>query len=486
MTRRTSSSQAPNATSSVTRLMTWMPYVLLGGLLLVMVRWVSAQVSNADTFFHLRYGHEFLHGWSPWHPGHVSTFGQRDWVPTQWASQVLMALSESAFGLSGVVWVTGVVVLATVLTVFVVARQYADPLASAVVAILVVLATSNNLQPRPQVVSYLLVLVFVHVWLRTAQDLRPRWWLVPVTWAWAMLHGMWPVGALIGFVALLGIVLDHRSRLRELRPTLLRLLAVPVLSLLVAGVTPVGPRLYGAVLLVGGRAKFHDEWAATDFHQRQAAIAAAMILVVILVWLLGPYANRPTWVPALLLVLAAGWSAYAVRTVPVAAVMSVPFFAAALQTLVGHRRPAPHRERRVVAGLAVGAVAVLAAVVPVTADEPAATPGWLDPALDRLPKGTAVQTADTMGGYLLWRHPDLDPVIDGYSDAYTTAHLQEQLDLQLLRRGWDTKLRESGVRIALLPTRSRLAYALTEFEDWQVLHTSKAVTMLKAPEGWDE
>jgi hypothetical protein len=464
--------------------MAWMPYVLLGGLMLVLVRWASAPVSNADTFFHLRYGHEFLDGWSLGHPGHVSGFGQRDWVPTQWASQVLMALTESAFGLPGVVWLTGVVVLATVLAVFVVARQYADPLAAVVVAILVVLATTGNLTPRPQVISYLLVLVTTHVWLRTAQDLRPRWWLVPVSWVWAMLHGMWPVGAVIGLVALVGIVLDNRSRVRELRPELLRLLAVPVLSLLVAALTPVGPRLYGAVLLVGGRAKFHDEWAATDFHQRQAAIAAAMILVTLLVWLLGPSEKRPTWVPALLLVVAAGWSAYAVRTVPVAVMMTVPFFAGALQSLVGRSSPAPRRERTVVAGIALGTVLLLAAVVPVTADRPASTPSWLDPALDRLPEGTAVQTADTMGGYILWAHPDLDPVIDGYSDAYTTRHLQEQLDLQNLRAGWDTKLRRSGVRVALLPTRSRLAYALTEFEDWQVLHTSKAVTMLKAPEGW--
>ncbi|MEO7351601.1 MAG: hypothetical protein ABIR34_06455 [Marmoricola sp.] len=480
MTTRTSESTP----GPVTRLMTWMPYVLLGGLLLVMVRGVSAPVSNADTFFHLRYGHEFLHGWSLRHPGHVSTFGQRDWVPTQWASQVLMALMEAAFGLPGVVWLTGVVVLATVLTVFLVARQYADPLPAVVVAILVVLATSNNLQPRPQVVSYLLVLVITHVWLRTAQDLRPRWWLAPVTWVWAMLHGMWPIGALIGFVALIGIGLDNRSRLRELRPALLRLLAVPVLSLVVAALTPVGPSLYGAVLLVGGRTRFHDEWAPTDFHQRQPAIAAALIVLTLLVWLLGRDRQRPAWVPVLLLLVAAGWSAYAVRTVPIAAMMTVPFLAAALQSLVGQSRSAPRRERVVVAGIALGTVALLAAVVPVTAERPAATPSWLDPALDSLPKGTAVQTADFMGGYLLWRHPDLDPVIDGYTDAYTTRHLQEQLDLQKLRRGWDIRFRESGVRLALLPTRSRLTYALTTFEDWKVLHTSKAVTMLEAPQGW--
>ncbi len=461
-----------------------MPYLLLGALVLVVLRGVSAPVSNADTFFHLRYGREFLDGWSLRSPGHVSDFGQRDWAPTQWASQMLMAMMESGLGLPGVVWLTGAVALVTVVAVFVVARQYADPLAAVVVAILFVLATSNSLTPRPQVVSYLLVLVFTQAWLRSAADLRPRWWLVPVTWVWAMLHGMWPIGALIGFVAVLGIALDNRSRLREVRPSLLRLLAVPVASLAIAALTPVGPRLYGAVLVVGGRSRFHDEWAATDFHVRQPAIVAAMIVVTLLVWLLAREHPRPSWVAVLLLLLAAAWSAYAVRTVPIAAAMAVPFLAGSLQALVARRRATPRREPTTVAGIALGAVVLLALVAPVTADRPAATPSWLDPALEELPEGTAVQTADFMGGYLLWRHPDLDPVIDGYSDAYTTRHLQEQLDLQSLRRGWDTRFRASGVRFALLPTGSRLTYALLTFEDWRVLHTSKAVTMLEAPESW--
>ncbi len=474
----------PPSEPQVARWLTWMPYVLLVGVLLGLVRYVSAPISNADTFFHLRYGHEFLSGWSLQHPGHVSTFGQRDWVPTQWASQMGMALMENGFGLAGVAWLAGIVVLATTLAVFLVARQYADPLPAVVVTLLVVLATSSNLVPRPQVVSYLLILVVTHVWLRTGADLRPRWWLVPLTWVWACLHGMWPLGVLIGLVAVAGIALDHRSRLRELRPVLLRLVAIPVLSLVLAGVTPVGPRLYGAVLLVGGRGKFHGEWAATDFRAHDAAAAAILIVVTLLVWIRGGKQERPGWLPVLILLLAAAWTAYAVRTVPVGAVMVVPLVAAALQTLVGSSRPAPRRERRVLVGVAVAVVAVLTAVVPFTAERPATVPSWLNPALDRLPDGTTVQATDLMGGYLMWRHPELNPVIDGYSDAYTTKHLEEQVDQLMLSRGWDKTLRRNEVRYALLPTRSRLAYALTTLVGWRVLHTSEDVVLLEAPNGW--
>lgn len=471
-------------TPSGRQLPAWAPYALLTALLLVMVRTSSAPVSNPDTFFHLRYGHEFLSGWSLTHPGHVSSFGHRDWVPTQWASQILMALAENAFGLAGVAWLTGVAVLATVATIFVVARAYADPLPAAVVTMLTVLPMVGNLSGRPQVVSFLFILICTHVWLRTARDLRPRWWLVPMTWVWATLHGMWPIGALIGLVALLGIVADNRSRLAERRGVLLRLAAVPVLSLAAAALTPVGPRLYSAVLLVGGRAKFHDEWGPTNFHSPPAAAVAALIVGTLLIWLFNSDLGRPDLTSVLLLLLAGAFSAYTVRTVTVAAVMTVPLLAAAVQSLVAQQGSGPRREPALVAAIGIGAVLVLTVSVPFTAEQAAPVPRWVNPALDRLIDGTPVQTSDAIGGYLMWRHPELDTVIDGYSDAYTTRHLQDQLDLMKLERGWDTKLRGSGIVYALLPTQDRLAYALVKLEHWRTLHTSRDVVMLQAPPGW--
>jgi hypothetical protein len=476
---------APGQSDGVGRLLTWMPYVLLAALLVAVVRSAAVPISNADTFFHLRYGHEFLTAWTPWNPGHVSTFGHRDWVPTQWLSQIAMAATESAFGLAGVAWLAGVAVLATVVAVYVVARHYADPLPAAVVTIVAVLGCTANLTQRPQVVSYLLILLVTHAWLRTARDLRPRWWIVPATWLWAMVHGMWPIGIAIGVVAVIGITLDSWPRVRAQRGLLLRLVAIPVLSLVVAGLTPVGPRLYAAVLLVGGRSKFHDEWAATDFHESQPAVVAAAIVLIVVIWVRRRTDAGPTWVQILLLLMAAGWSAYAVRTVPVAAMMSVPLVAAALQSLITERRTGPRRERVVVAMIAALAVVALTALVPFTSDEPAKVPSWLDPALTGLPAGTVVQSIGPMGGYLMWRYPELDPVIDGYTDAYTTRHLEDDLTVHSVGPGWDKIMRRNGARYALLPTRSRLSYALTTFEDWRTLHRTDELVMLEAPEGWD-
>src|SRR3954464_6718714 len=77
------------------------------GILVTLVADCARTLSNTDTYFHLRFGQEFLHGWSLRHPGSVTTFATRDWVPTQWLSEIVMARTEDWFGLAGVAWVSG-------------------------------------------------------------------------------------------------------------------------------------------------------------------------------------------------------------------------------------------------------------------------------------------------------------------------------------------------------------------------------------------
>jgi len=72
----------------------------------------------------------------------------------------------------------------------------------------------------------------------------------------------------------------------------------------------------------------------------------------------------------------------------------------------------------------------------------------------------------------------------GYGDTFTTAELTRNNGLLVLDPGWDQALRGTGARIAVIRTYSRLAYALTDQEHWQVVHTSPTVVMLRAPRSW--
>jgi hypothetical protein len=164
--------------------------------------------------------------------------------------------------------------------------------------------------------------------------------------------------------------------------------------------------------------------------------------------------------------------------------MLVPLAALALQPAVGERAPVTRVERSFVTGSFVAALVVLAVLVPRTADAPPDRPAWVDPTLSSLPQGTRILDESSFGGYLMWRYPQLDLMMHGYGDTYTTSELQRNLDITALNPGWDRLVRDSDVEYAVLPPDSPLAYALREQEGWTVLHDDPDIQMLQPPPDW--
>jgi hypothetical protein len=449
---------------------------LLVALLIAMGRLAATPVSNTDTYFHLRFGQEFLDGWSLRHPGSVSSFATASWVPTQWLPEVVIARTEQWFGLGGVAWLLGLLLVTLLMTLYLTARRWAGPLASIGLTAMALFVCFVDLSMRPQVLSFLLVAMVTAAWLRTREDQRVRWWLVPVTWLWAMVHGMWPLGIGIGVVAVVALALDRSLPV----PVLRRAALVPVLSAVAAALTPVGPAVYGAVLAVGARSQYFSEWGSPDFS------TPGCILLGVMLALTGGMMLRHgvrTWLDLALLLVAAACAVWSWRTVPVSAMMLVPL--AAAQVHPGRSRPpGPRRTERVLlAGAGVVTLAVLAAVVPRTADHPPAQPAWLDPALSSLPAGTKVVDSWDYGGYLMWRYPQLDLLMHGYGDTFTTAELRRNADILGLAPGWDRELKATGCTVAILH-RTALAYALEHQQHWTVVHRSPTVIELQAPAGW--
>ena len=172
-----------------------------------------------------------------------------------------MARMEQWFGLAGVAWLFGVQLVTLALGLYAVARRWVAPLTAGLLVMVALIASSTGLSMRPQTWSFLLVAVTAAAWFRTREDGRLRWWLVPLTWLWAMVHGMWPLAIAIGVLAVVGMALDRS----EGRPSTGRALLVPALSAVAAALTPVGPQLYGAVLVVGSRKRYFSEWNTPDF-----------------------------------------------------------------------------------------------------------------------------------------------------------------------------------------------------------------------------
>ena len=291
-----------------------------------------------------------------------------------------------------------------------------------------------------------------------------------------MLHGMWPVAVVIGGVAVVGLALD-----RAPRGLLLRAAAVPVASAVVAALTPVGPRLYTEVAAVGSRSAYFAEWGSPDWTSRYAAAVGALFAVtVVAMWRRG----HNDWTEILLVALAAVFAVYSQRTVPVAAAMIAPLAAAPLQSLLGRRTPAVRGERLVVAGGAAVALVALALAVPHTSADPPQHAAWMDPALRALPPGTKVLDDWDQGGYFMWRYPQLDLMMHGYGDTFTTDELRRNTAVIMVDPGWDTTVRDSGARVALLRPGSRLANQLSAQEGWRVVQQSDDFELLRAPASW--
>ena len=452
------------------------PHALLAGVLLLMVRLAATPLDNTDTYFHLRFGREFLDGgWSLRDPGSVSSFGSADWVPTQWLPQLAMAQLEDWFGLAGVAWLSGLQFVTLAVTFFVVARRRADPVIAVPVVMVALCASAAGMSMRPQVLSYILVAVTTAVWLRAAQTGRAPWILVPLTWVWAMCHGMWPVGIVIGAAVVLGTCLDRRSA------TGLRLAVVPALSAVAACLTPVGPRLVDAVLTVSSRGAYFSEWGSPVFTELNTIALLGMLAAATVIAI----RRGSTWVEILLIGLAAAWTVYSLRTVPVAAAMLVPLLATGAQRLVGPRSPILRAERGWVAAAVIAAIAVLTVQVPHAADRPPAELRSVDGLLADLPSGTKVLSDTGDGGYLMWRFPELDLMTHGYGDTFTTAELDRNATIAGLESGWVDVLRDSDVAYAVLESSSDLAYALRELAGWRVVNESSSWELLEPPSDWD-
>ncbi len=455
---------------------TWLPALLLLGVLVAVARRAARPLTNTDTYFHLRFGSEFLAGWSLTDPGSVTPLATRDWVPTQWLPQVVMAWTEDLAGLPGVAWFSGLQLVLLVLAVTWTCRRHADLLVVAVVVAVTVTACAPALSARPQVLSYAFMALTVHAWREAATTGARPWLLVPLTWFWAMWHGMWPFALVVGAVGITAAVLHRRPPASEVR----RQLAVLGSCALAAAVTPVGPGLYPAVLTVAGRGRFFAEWAAPDFTSANGAALMLLAVPALLVWL----RRGADWPTVLFLGLGLGLALYSNRSMPLAAVTLAPLAAAALQSLVPQpQRPTSRRELPLALGAAAGTLVVLALVVPHTADEPPTQPSWVDRELGALPAGTVVLNDWGDGGLVMWAHPQLHLVMHGYGDTFTTAELERNVDILDLERDWQDLVRETGAEVAFLRTDHPLTAAL-EDAGWTVEEMSEEVELLTAPSGW--
>lgn len=436
-----------------------------------------------DLWWHLRVGTEILaggplYGTDPW-----ASFADRPYMATQWLPEAVAAWTYGLTGVAGILWLRAMAILALSLTVYMAARQQSGRLASTVATALAVLGASASLNPRPQLLSFVLFSVVLLAWIRSARDHRSRWWLIPLFWLWACCHGLWAFGIVLGLLVTLSVCVDRRTR-----PTgraMARLLGLNVACLAAITATPLGPRLLLSPLQVADNASWiAEEWRATPVNNAFAITAVILVLLTAVLW------TRASATPLLwqiaLLGLATALTLYMWRLVPLGSITAAPLFGSALQRFM----PAPRDkldavERRTLIFGSTGAALLAAALCTTSIGTAAARyPGSMariDAVLAEAPAKTVVFADFGVSGWLLWEHPDLVPAADLRMEIYGAHYLREYITASEGRPGWKDFVRRIKAKYAVLETDSALAGAL-QSEHWQVTARSPKFILLEAPE----
>ncbi|HET7690247.1 MAG TPA: hypothetical protein VFK41_07710 [Nocardioidaceae bacterium] len=452
----------------------WIPLSVASLLLVRFTVAASAPLADPDVWWHLRLGRQFQGDWSLHDPGQLSPFATVSWVPTQWLPELVSIEAYDRFGLPGVAWIFGLGLVALVLTLYFVCRQRADVLPSTVAVGLALAAASASLSPRPQILSFALLALTVGAWLTFENGGRTPWWLIPLTWVWAMCHGMWFTGVLVSAAAVLATLLSGTLPRRKVAAAAL----VPATGIVVAALTPAGPRLLLAPFAVGERRTMILEWQPPGWNDAELWLALAMAALLALLFV----KHRPSWLELGLTLLALAWAFLSLRTVALAGVMLAPLLAARIQLLLDDRPRVSRSERWVLGGTALACLSVLALVTPKTADTPSDVPLALESQLSALPDGTPVLNTWTLGGWLEWRHENLAPVVDGLAEAYTVEHLRGYIRMLGVRPGWEEYVEETGASTALLTADDfELAEALVSQLGWRQVGEDDGTVLLVAP-----
>ena len=455
----------------------WVPLTVATIAVSVSVLMGVRPVSDPSPWLHLKVGAFLLDGGRFGFPDPWAPFASKAYVPTEWLPAILGQEIYQAFGLPGIAWMRCAGILGLLSALVWSARRSANTVTAILVSIAALVGAYHALTERPQLAGFVFLAVAVGAWWRTALDLKPRWWLVPMTWLWACSHGLWSVGIAVGLVILTGLFFDGRLT----RTTATRLLAIPMLSLAAAGLTPLGPRLLLSPLSVGkNTSEFVGEWQSTSVHNPFAVVTLAMFGLVILCWVRSR--RQPPWWQIGLLLTGVAATLAATRTIAVGAVMAAPLLAQEIQMYRG--RPvitATRRSRSAWAAMILIALVAAAPLSAARAQNPAAVPQRLAPQLSAIPSGTIVLAEGDINGWLFWADPGVKPVLDPRVEIYPSAHIRAFVSAMAAGPGWQQFVDRTGARYALVLTGSPIATALAERAGWSPIGKDAGYVLMRAP-----
>jgi len=484
-------------------------------------RWLSL---DGDPGRHIRVGETILRTGLFYHDPFSFTRAGAPFIPYEWLSEVMSALSVRLAGLPGLIVVTGAVLAITYAIVAqTLARRGVAPVVGIPTLLLAMAIGSSHWHARPHVYTLLgaaLLIVLIDRAADPSRTTSPRdvWWaawpVLPLFACWANLHG----GFLYGLFVLGAVVVGDRvEMLYASGPEVARWRSVLVRHAAMFGAavvgpifTPSGPKLYlhtlgylGDTYLVNNT----QEYMSPDFHVARFALIAIVLVTLTLAIL----PRRPS-VPVLMLVgLNLAFALVAGRNLPLFAIVVLPAIAMELEHAFAVwvpgwaqrlGRPIPRLQP---ARLALGWPAIGIALMVLlarrsggTAEIPAPIteshglfPTTFNPSAFPVRAVEAARAAGvsgrvfnefTWGGYMLYAWPEQRVFIDGQTDFYGDSITREFADIRGVQPGWRAKLAAWRIDLVLIETDSPLSEALAHERGWTPIHCDSTAVLFRHDE----
>jgi hypothetical protein len=424
-------------------------------------------IGDNSMFTHLRTGIDMVSGEGiPRSDPYSYTAAGTDWVVQSWLPEWTYGWLYRIADMRLVVLQQAVIVA---LLAWLVARlaRAGSPIRTAASSTLAVALGAAYWSPRPLLFGLICMALTVTV----VERRRTPWLLVPIVWLWVNSHGSFPLGLVWLGTRAAGEWLDWRDRPRETARYVWGFLA----GMGAAIANPLGARLLLFPITLGEKRTAFDairEWQSPDFHaagNRVALLCLALIVVLL-------FRARLTWrdsVPAMAFLV---MSLYAVRNIPLLAIVLAPTLARIMKRPESALpRPAPTerqlRLNRVMAAVIAAMFVVFAATVVVgdpikVAAYPDEAATWLE-RNDLIGETDRLAHQDFVGNYLQLRFGRALPVfIDDRVDMYPLEVSQDYVDLLQGRDALDI-LDRYRVNLVLWELDAPLAALLQLSASWQ-------------------
>ncbi|MCI0554175.1 MAG: hypothetical protein L0287_24765, partial [Anaerolineae bacterium] len=400
----------------------------------------------------------------------------------------VFAVSHRILGLDGVILLTAVVITASILVVFRHSiHRSGSALISLLIALLVVASSSIHWLPRPHIVTFLLLAVWIKELEKLRKQKKTGIFVFPlIMLTWANLHG----GFIFGFLALAayfaGWLWDKRQN-RAISEIGRQLFLVGIFSLAASILTPDLWRNWEAVL--SNRSAFIFSRTVETMPPNFANLSIAPFIILLTLIVIFSLANwRNVSVSHIFLLGGLGaMSLLMMRNIPLFAIACAPILAEWISAKANHIPAWKRLDEHFVSLAAPSGLNLVPLIITAVAIgffsynhsqgrqvyqfNPRVFPVHVADWLEKNPIEGNMFNEFNWGGYLLFRLWPRDLVfVDSQSDFYGEPLIRDYETILLATNDWRDLLEKYNVEWIIVSPRSPLAQNLERDTGWAIRH----------------